>query len=328
MPPPDCPTAETMRGDRERSRMTAWSEPQDLKTWVLKGFSLRGGVLFLAILSISISEVRFSWVEILVGHYLAVTNSHRPESGSVWEQGRLKQVATQTLEQMVTKQLSAQREAREATSLAQLIDSLSASQGTMISAAHFKALYGQVPEAAARALFSPILMLRISAEKSWERVYLERENDQVGIYLLDHGNNVLSFTTLADAQISATGAEPPVLTGTLDDQAEFAGRIYPADRFFLALGSLSPETQSAVLAQPGAILAAEGRPSRVGISDEVNADMIRIAIEMETAQGPRIMLATGQEWAVWQVRQLLEPRLSTPKVRKRSWSVYRGGGDR
>ena len=308
--------------------MTAWSEPQDLKTWILKGFSLRGGILLLAILSIFISELRFSWVEILVGHYLAVTNSQRPESGSVWEQGRLKQVATQTLEQMVTKQLTAQREAREATSLAQLTESLSESQGTMISAAHFKTLYSQIPEAVARTLFSPILMLRISAEKSWERVYLERDNGQVGIYLLDHGNNVLSYTTMTDAQISATGPEPPVLKGNLDDQTEFAGRVYPADRFFLALGSLPTETQRAVLAQPGAILAAEGYPSRVGISDEVNADMIRIAIEMETPQGPQILLATGQEWAVWQVRQLLEPRLSAPKINKRPWAVYPAGGDR
>ena len=105
--------------------MPAWSEPQDLKTWMVRGLSFRGAVLFLSVLAILISEVRFSWVEVLVGRYLVVTNSHRPESGSVWEQGRLKQVATQTLEQMVTRQLTAQREAREATSLTQLIDGLS-----------------------------------------------------------------------------------------------------------------------------------------------------------------------------------------------------------
>ena len=305
--------------------MIAWSEPQDLKTWILKGFSLRGAVLFLVILSIVISEVRFSWVEMLVGRYLVVTNSHRPESGNVWEQGRLKQVATQTLEQMVTKKLTAQREAREATSLVQLIDSLSASQGTMISAAHFKALYSKIPESAARALFSPILMLRISAEKSWVRVYLERENGQVGIYLLDHGNNVLSYTTVTKDQINAAGIEPSFLMGTLDDQPEFAGRIYPADRFFMALGSLAPEVQRAVLPQPGIILAAEGNPVRVGISDEVNADRIRIAIEMVSANGPQILLATGQEWAVWKVRQSLEPRLTKPNVGKRHWPGLKRG---
>jgi hypothetical protein len=305
--------------------MPAWSEPQDLKTWMVRGVSFRGAVVFLSVLAILISEVRFSWVEVLVGRYLAVTNSHRPESGNVWEQGRLKQVATQTLEQMVTRKLSAQREARGATSLAQLIDGLSASQGTMIAADQFKKLYSQIPETAARNLFSPILMLRISAEKSWDRVYMERENGQVGIYLLDRGNNVLSYTTLTDRQLRATGTEPPVLAGTLDEQAEFAGRIYPADRFFMALDTLPPETQRGVLSQPGTLLAADGTPVRVGISDEVNAGMIRIGIEMDTPGGRQVLLATGQEWAVWQVRMLLEPRLSKPPAGKPRWPLQREG---
>jgi hypothetical protein len=291
---------------------------------MVRGFSLRGIVLLLAVLAIFISEVRFSWVEVLVGRYLAATNVHRPESGSVWEQGRLKQVATQTLEQMVTRQLTAQREAREATSLDQLIDGLSASQGTMISAEHFKTLYSQLPELLAQTLFSPILMLRISAEKSWERVYLERENGQVGIYLLDRGNNVLSHTTLNDQQLRSTGIGPPVLAGSLDEQAEFAGRIYPADRFFMALDTLAPETQRGVLAHPGAVLAVEGIPVRVGVSDEVNADMIRIGVEMETPQGRQVLLSMGQEWAVWQVRVLLDPRLSHPSASRKRWSIYRG----
>ncbi|MGA6925747.1 MAG: hypothetical protein WBY88_08705 [Desulfosarcina sp.] len=304
--------------------MPAWSEPQDLKTWMVRGLSFRGTLILLAVLAIFISEVRFSWVEILAGRYLAVTNGHRPESGSVWEQGRLKQLATQTLEQMVTQQLSAQREAREATSLAQLIEGLSASQGTMVSAGHFKTLYSQIPETVARNLFSPVLMLRISAEKSWERVYLERENGQVGIYLLDRANNVLSYTTLTDRQLSLAGAQPPLLPGALDGQPEFAGRIYAADRFFMALDTLPPETQQGVLAHPAAVLAVEGTPVRVGVSDEVNADMIRIGIEMDTPQGRQVLLATGQEWAVWQVRMLLEPRLSKPSTKKSVWSMSRG----
>lgn len=299
--------------------MSAWTEPQNLKTCMLHSVSLRGVVLFLAVLALLISEVRFSWVEMLVGRYLAVTNTHRPELGSVWEQGRLKQVATQTLEQMVTRQLTVQREAREATSLKQLIDGLATSQGAMISATHFKSLYSQIPESQAQSLFSPILMLRISAEKSWERVYLERENGQVGIYLLDRGNNVLSYTTLSDQQLMSTGTEPPILAGTLDAQPEFAGRIYPADRFFMALDTLSTEIQRGVLAHPASVLAAEGVPVRVGVSDEVNADKIRIGIELETSQGPQVLLTMGQEWAVWQVRTLLEPRLSKPPSGQRRW---------
>jgi hypothetical protein len=305
--------------------MPVWSEPQNLKTWVARGVSFRGTVLVLVVVATLISEVRFSWVEVLVGRYLAVTNSFRPESGSVWEQGHLKAVATQTLEQLATRQLTAQREARQAATLAQLIDGLSPSRGTMISAAQFKSLYSKLPDAVARKLFSPIFMLRISAEKSWERVYFEREDGQVGIYLLDHGNNVLSYAMLNDQQLSATDTQPSVLAASLDDRPEFAGRIYGADRFFTVLDKLSPEIQRGVLPQPEAVLANEGTPLRVGISDEVNADMIRIGIEMDTPQGRRVLQVMGQEWAVWQVRLLLEPQISTPSSGKRRRPLRRRG---
>jgi hypothetical protein len=304
--------------------MPAWSQPQDLKSWIIHGVSVRGALVALVLVAIMTSQMRFSWVEMLMGRYLAVTNNHRPESGNVWEQGRVKQTASRTLEQIVTRQLTVQREAREADSLVELIGSLSDTKGAMISAAHFKTLYSRIPESLARTLFSPILILRISAEKHWDRVYLERDRGQVGIYLLDRSNNVLSTTTLSDQQLTTVGSDPAELTGSLDARPEFRGRIYAADRFFMALDSLPADTQQAVLAHPATILAAEGEPVRVGISDEVNGDMIRIGVEIETPQGMRILLGLGQEWAVWQVRMLLDPRLSGPKNDAGRWPMSRG----
>jgi hypothetical protein len=260
-------------------------------------------------LSFLISELRFSWVEILAGRYLAVTNTHRPESGAVWEQGRLKRSVTKTLEQMVAKQQTVQREAREATSLAELVDGLDPGQGTMISTTQFKDLYAKIPESVSHALFSPIFMLRITAEKSWDRVYLEKENGKVGIYLLDRSNNVLSYTTANGQQLKAVDFQGLSVIGRLEDHAEFKGRIYSADRFFLALDTLPRESRQAVLQHPNELLTATGTPVRVGISDEVNADWIRIGVEMDTPLGKTIYLMEGKEWAVWQIRSLLEPAL-------------------
>ena len=244
--------------------MLAWSEPRDLKSWAMRALSFRSAVLLLAASTLLFSEVRFSWVEMMVGRYLAVTNSHRPESGNVWEQGRLKQVATQTLEQMVTQQLTAQREAQQATSLIELIDGLEPSRGIMISAVQFRNLYGKIPQAVARTLFSPILMLRISSEKSWERVYLERENGQVGIYLLDRGNNVLSYTTLNNRQVQSTGIQAESLTGALDNQPEFAGRIYPADRHHGSVGSVVRRPGRRGSGVPSAVHPAVRQPQGLG----------------------------------------------------------------
>ncbi|MDL2269972.1 hypothetical protein LJC41_08425 [Desulfosarcina sp. OttesenSCG-928-G17] len=290
--------------------MAVWPEATHFKTRILTGISLRGIVMVMVTLAVMISEIRFDWVEKVLGSYLATTNTHRPESGNIWEQGRLRKVAAQTLERITTDQITVQREVREATSLTQLVERLSGTRGITVSAEWFKQLYGKIPEVAARAIFSPAYMLRISAEKSWDRVYLERENDRVGIYLLDHGNHVINYTTINSDQLALTGeGSMQVISGSVSDYPEFSGRIYPAARFFMALDTLPPETQQSILSWPGPVLAMEGTPVRVGISDEVRGTVIPIAIEMETPLGPQVVMATGQEWAVLEVRSLLEPSL-------------------
>lgn len=290
--------------------MAVWPEEAHFRTRILTGISLRGMVMIMVVLTVLISEIRFNWVEKVLGRYLATTNTYRPESGNIWEQGRLRKVAAQTLERITTDQLAAQREVRGATSLTELVARLSGTRGIMVSAEWFRQLYGQIPEVSARALFSPAYMLRISAEKSWDRVYLERDNDKVGIYLLDHGNHVINYTTINSDQLALTGdGSMQVISGSVSDYPEFSGRIYPAARFFMALDTLPPETQQSVLSWPGPVLAMEGSPVRVGISDEVRGTVIPIAIEMETPLGPRMVMTTGQEWAVLEVRSLLEPSL-------------------
>ncbi|MDL2274667.1 hypothetical protein LJC22_00890 [Desulfosarcina sp. OttesenSCG-928-G10] len=277
---------------------------------ITPGISLRGTVMVLVVLALMVSELQFNWVEMALGRYLATTNAFRPESGNIWEQGRLRQTATQTLDKITTDQLEAQREARDAVSLSQLVEKMTDSRGIMISAERFRQLYSQAPEAATWTLFSPMYMLRLSAEKSWERVYLERENGKVGIYLLDHGNTVLSHTTVHAEHLELAGGGMRVTGGVLSDYPEFAGRIYPAARFFMVLDTLPPETQRSVFPWPGSVLAMEGSPVRVGISDEVNGAAIRIAVEMETPEGRQVVETAGQEWAVLQLRSLLEPGLT------------------
>lgn len=296
--------------------MPSWSQPKDAKEWMVRKASFRTAVLILSVFVIGILEFRFSWMEYLVGRYLIATNAHRPESGTVWDRGRMQKVATQTLEQMVTHKLAVQRDAQEATNLPDLIAGLSASQGTMISASQFKRLYANIPRTVADTMFSPIFMLRISAEGSWDRVYLEREAQQVGIYLLDRDNNVLGHTNISQRQLSTSDLEQSTGAKTLDDLPEFSGRTYPADQFFMVLDTLSEEIQRGILAQPERLLVADGIPARVGIGDEVQSGLIRIAVEMETSKGIQILSAMGQEWAVWQIRTLLEPRRPQPSTRQ------------
>ena len=65
--------------------MSEWAEPRDFREWAKRVFALRPILLLMMVCSIFILELRFDWMERLLGSYLVTTNSERPESGSIWE---------------------------------------------------------------------------------------------------------------------------------------------------------------------------------------------------------------------------------------------------
>ncbi|MCK5204002.1 MAG: hypothetical protein KAR15_09020, partial [Desulfobacterales bacterium] len=94
--------------------MSDWAEPRDFKEWAKRVFGLRPILMLILVSSIFILELRFDWMERILGTYLVTTNSERPESGAIWEKSHQTRTAQQTLEQILTDRQTLQREARSA----------------------------------------------------------------------------------------------------------------------------------------------------------------------------------------------------------------------
>ena len=62
--------------------MSDWAEPRDFNEWVKRAIGLRSILMLILVSSIFILELRFDWMERILGTYLATTNSERPESGA------------------------------------------------------------------------------------------------------------------------------------------------------------------------------------------------------------------------------------------------------
>ena len=63
--------------------MTDWAEPRDFKEWVKRIFGLRPILTVILLGCILILEMRFDWMERILGAYLVTTNFERPETGSI-----------------------------------------------------------------------------------------------------------------------------------------------------------------------------------------------------------------------------------------------------
>ena len=276
--------------------MTEWAEPRDFREWAKRVFALRPILLVMMVSCIFILELRFDWMERMLGSYLVTTNSERPESGSIWEKSHQTRTDRQAL----------QREARNAASFTQIAANVALGKGVMLSADHFRKLYLQLAPSIAYDIISPFELLGLVSNGRWRRTYFEKSLTGLTIYLLDANNRVLRQLELDSVLLSQLKRGEVALAESLDQLPIFKNRIYPADQFFNSLESFPEEVRRGMVPHPETLLEIPGKIVRVGISDETLSGFIELAFEFFDGTQHRVVLVQGHEWAVWRLRSHLE----------------------
>jgi hypothetical protein len=288
--------------------MNDWAEPQNFTDWAKRIFSLRSILMGLLVCFIFISELRFDWIERVLGAYLATTNLNRPESGAIWDVDRKATTAQQALEQIVTDRQTLRREALGAASFAEIASHISLDQGVMVSSDLFRSLYLKLPREIAQEIASPFELLSLFNDVRLDRAYFTKTGDEVEIYLLDFENHVLKKFKIGPDLLYLIQQIEAQAEGPLENLPNFTNRIYLAERFFEALDSLSEQIRRGIISQPEQFLKISGSITRVGISDEAVSGFIALGLEVEDASGTRVILIQAREWAVWPLRSQLEDK--------------------
>jgi hypothetical protein len=283
-----------------------WSEPQSFMEWLKRVFSLRPIMMALVIYCILISELRFDWMEQVLGNFLVTTNSRRPESGAIWEVSRKTATAKKALERILIDRQTSQREARDATSFTQMSSGITINSGAMLSSDHFRDLYLRLPRTLAREIIPPVRLLQLYSTGDWDRTYITKSLDGLDIYLLDKGNSVLQEVKIPSSMLYRIEREEMTLDGPLENHLKLKDRVYTVESFFKALGILPEEIQQNIIPDPDWVLNLPGRLLRVGISDEAISGFVEIGFEYEVRNGLKIKLMQAREWAVWRLHLYLD----------------------
>jgi hypothetical protein len=285
-----------------------WYYPMDFKAWVQRIVALRSIVLLLVLAAIVVTELRFDWIERIVGNYLVTTNTHRPESGAIWDQGHQTDSARQALTQYMSQVQTVQREARRAASFGQVVAGIDTNQGAMISATHFTELYLKLPPVLSHEIISPYTLLSQISDGNWQRTFFERQDQQLAVYLLDDHNQVLHRLVIGPELLGHIQRGEVAIQTSLYHLADFASHIYQAAEFFAALNTLPQSVRKGILAEPEELLRISGRIVRVGISDQPMGDAVDLGFEIEDLDDPKVILAQGRKDDVRRLLWVLEGR--------------------
>lgn len=286
--------------------MIPWYVPVSFREYTRRIFTLRTALLLSFVVALMATELRFDWLESIVGSYLMTTNSARPESGTIWDQGHQSELARQTLNQFMNQRQDIQREARRATSLGQVLAGIGKERGAMISAAHFVELYLKLPPVLAHEIISPYTLLSQVSANKWQRTFFEQQDQQLSVYLLDDHNQVLYRLSIGSELIEyIRQGEIAIHTG-LHQLSDFAAHIYPAEQFFSVLNTMPADVRKGILASPEELLRVAGRIVQVGISSEYMGDAATLGFEVEGLQGPKVILTQGRSEDVQRLMWMLE----------------------
>jgi hypothetical protein len=291
--------------------LTPWYAPATIGGWRRRLLSARTLTLVLGLTLLISTELRFDWIERALGSYLVTTNPYRPKSGVGWRQGLEADKARQTLAEFSSQRQNSQIEAQRATSLGQVIDSVDGEKGAMISAEHFVELYLKLPPAISHEIVSPYVLLAKLSEGLWQRVFLDRQTEPLRLALLDANNQVIQRFSIGAELLGYIEQGEVAVRAGLDTMSDFAEHIYPADKFFSVLSTLSDGMRGRILSHPEDLLRVTGRVRRVGISDTPQGGTVDLGFEVDDANGPKVILMQGRFEDVWRLQSALEGRYPT-----------------
>ncbi|THB80081.1 MAG: hypothetical protein D3926_08995 [Desulfobacteraceae bacterium] len=282
-----------------------WHEPATFQEWLKRTFSfLNIGLVFFAALFI-FSEFRFNWCEKLLGRYLAATNPHRPETGSIWKTGRHTLAANRFLNDIIQKKQEATQKVEQAQTFVELSSGILPGEWVTLQKEQFKSLYRSLPQSISSRLISPARLIWILSGKDLNRIFCEGAVQGLNIYFLDSQNRVIHQLTISSEDIVQieTGVQP--ISKNIEEIEEFSNSIFSARHFFEAVFMLPEDIIPDLILNPELLLDEKGQIQKVGIWNEAQSGFINLGFEFEANGRKRVVVVKGREWAVWQLGLIL-----------------------
>jgi len=276
-------------------------EPLNFSEWLKRVFSFLNIAVFIFTISFAASELRFGWIENLVGSYLVSINELRPETGTVWKTGKQAVRAHEYLDQLVHKKENITKNARQASSFESLAAGLLPGEWVTLDQEEFKKLYLGIARSKAYELMDPVRLAWLLKGGVLDRIFCQGTSDGIKIYFIDSQNRVINDIELKKSDIAQLENKERSVPGRLADMPEFAGRIFPADIFFNAVFRLQPDILPDLMENPEILLDQDGKIIKVGIWNEADRGYIRLGFEFTSPRGNSVVFIRGMEWAVWQL---------------------------
>ena len=250
----------------------------------------RLSLAFLALLVLlALLEAKSYVLERAAGRYLNRLNEHREPWGTSWERQRKTQQAVRKIEEETAASSRLQSEAAAAAGFADLLVLLPDQGGVPLSPQKFVLLYKSLPEPLRETLITTDELSQLYLSGNWQRTSVWRRDDGMIAYLIDAQNKVVADVNLSRGLLDAAAAFGRRTPGKLAENPGFVGHIYPASRFFSALGRMPDSDRSRLFLSASVLLELPNNASLVGIAAAGGQEFAMVGFEMDGDGGAAVI---------------------------------------
>lgn len=244
-------------------------------------FSPRNLLILVILLLILVIEGMFDVFEIGVGELVALTNPLRPRSGPVWKREINDEVATQQLQEML-EESPARPQIVEILTFDGLLQNLEQQPELLISKKNFLKIYAQLPYRIAQQIISPYELLEFMRNPRWQINLIEKQGNDLAIYLLDGENQMLKNCHLSLNHLRGASLQDADQISLLENFEEFSGRIISRDDFLQAFNALPANLKVFVMNDPMQLIRWNDALRQVAISRYVVEGAVTIGFQIQT----------------------------------------------
>lgn len=155
-----------------------------------------------------------------------------------------------------------------------------------MSPSKFVGLYLALPKAERDSVLASRELLDLYYNSDWRRASLRSADEGAVAYIIDSQDHVIRTVTLSDRHVRVAGEFGRVLKGGLVNQPPFAGRVYPAERFFAILFQLPEAERGQLFPDPGMLLGLPKPVTAVGLAPAGHEAFAVIGFETAGESGP------------------------------------------
>lgn len=246
---------------------------------------------------ITVSELATDFIEIILGNIVELTNSYRPQSGTIWEQHHKDRLASEQLAEII-KSLPAEEQLPAIDDIMQLKNQLEQRQAVLITAEQFHEIYNQIPMGNASNIISPYDLLKLAHSRKWVWTKIVKNDSSLSFFFFDGDKQLLMDTYPPLSVLYTLPATDRSGSAELDAMDHFKGRTISREQFFAVFDDLPNSVKLQLINNPFLLVKWDRNIQKVGLSRFVEDGTVSLSFQVNQGSYAEVYTFQASDWAV------------------------------